>query len=187
MRHQPRLRTERLCLRPFALTDAPVVRELAGQREIASTTLNVPHPYEAGMAEEWISTHQTSFERGELVNFAVTLREGGTLVGAIGLVITQRYNRAEMGYWIGKPYWGRGYCSEAAMALVKYGFGELELNRIFAHHFTRNPASGRVMQKIGMRHEGHLRQHVRKWDVYEDEELYGILRADFDGEVSRLA
>jgi ribosomal-protein-alanine N-acetyltransferase len=55
----------------------------------------------------------------------------------------------------------------------------LELNRIFAHHFTRNPASGRVMQKLGMKHEGCLRQHFEKWDAFEDMEIYGILKSEW--------
>ena len=84
--------------------------------------------------------------------------------------------RAELGYWIGKPYWGQGYCTEAARATLDFGFEQLGLNRIFAHHFARNPASGRVMQKIGMTREGRLRQHVKKWDAFEDLELYGILK-----------
>lgn len=94
--------------------------------------------------------------------------------------LNRNHQRAEMGYWIGKPCWNRGYCSEAAEALLKYGFETLGLNRIFAHHMSSNPASGKVMQKIGMKREGFLRQHVRKWDVYEDLELYAILRSEYE-------
>jgi RimJ/RimL family protein N-acetyltransferase len=161
------------------LDDAPMVQKLAGDRDIASTTLNIPHPYEDGMAEEWIGTHQEKFEKGELVNFAVVLRGDNQLVGAMGLVINKRHECAELGYWVGKPYWNKGYCTEAAQAVLEYGFNELNLNRIFAHHVKRNQASGRVMQKIGMMHEGCLRQHVKKWDVFEDLEAYAILRSEF--------
>ena len=83
-----------------------------------------------------------------------------------------------MGYWIGVPYWNKGYCSEAAKALIGYGFDELGLNRVFAEHMVRNPASGRVMEKAGMTYEGTLRQHVKKWDRYEDLKVYGILRTE---------
>ena len=178
MKERPSLETARLLLRPFALTDAAAVRHLAGDPEIAATTLNVPHPYEDGMAEKWIATHQERFEKGELVNFAITLRADEILVGAIGLHLTPPHGRAELGYWIGKPFWGQGYCTEAAEAVVRYGFEVTGLNRIEAHHFTRNPASGRVLQKLGMRHEGRLRQHVKKWDAFEDVELYAILEND---------
>jgi [ribosomal protein S5]-alanine N-acetyltransferase len=84
-----------------------------------------------------------------------------------------------MGYWIGKQYWGHGYCTEAAGAVVKYGFDVLRLNRLYAIHFTRNPASGRVMQKISMKHEGHLRQDQKRWGKFEDLEIYGILKSEF--------
>jgi len=128
------------------------------------------------MAEEWISTHQPKFEAGELLSFATVLRISGELVGAIGLRFIPRFERAELGYWIGRPYWKNGYCTEAGRAVLQYGFTVLKLNRIHASHFTRNPASGRVMQKMGMAHEGRARQHAKKWDKFEDLELYGTLR-----------
>jgi [ribosomal protein S5]-alanine N-acetyltransferase len=89
------------------------------------------------------------------------------------------YGRAEMGYWIGRPYWGRGYCTEAARELLRYGFENLGLARIFACHFKENEASGRVMRKLGMTREGDLRHHVIKWGVPQDLVLYGILRSEF--------
>jgi ribosomal-protein-alanine N-acetyltransferase len=190
MKGYPTLRTKRLFLRPFTLLDAKRVQELAGDEAIASTTLNIPHPYEDGMAERWIDTHQVSFENDEMIHFAIELESTGMLIGAIGLVLDLKHARAELGYWIGKPYWGQGYCTEAAEAIVQFGFATLGLNRIHASHLSRNPASGRVMQKIGMVHEGHQRKHVLKWDIYEDLELYGLLkteyakRAGFDSSVS---
>ena len=147
---------------------------------VADTTLNIPYPYEDGMAEAWIATHQPKFEAGELANFAVVLRDSGELVGAIGMGIERRFDRAELGYWIGKPYWGQGYCTEAGQAMVAFGFTDLALNRIHACHLARNPASGRVMQKLGMSREGLCRQHVKKWDRSEDLVLYGILKSDWD-------
>jgi RimJ/RimL family protein N-acetyltransferase len=143
---------------------------------VADTTLKIPHPYEDGLAEKWIANQREWFERHQQVVFAVTLRRGGTLLGATGLQLDLADLRAELGYWIGRPYWGHGYCTEAARATLDFGFEQLGLNRIFAHHFARNPASGRVMQKIGMTREGCLRQHVKKWDAFEDLELYGILK-----------
>lgn len=83
------------------------------------------------------------------------------------------------GYW-GKPYWNQGYCSEAGKAVLQYAFAELGLLRIHASHIGRNPASGRVMRKLGMQHEGSRRQHVRKGDECEDLEVYGILRNDME-------
>ena len=118
-------------------------------------------------------------ERGEQAVFAVTLRSEKTLIGSVGLKIHREDRRAELGYWIGRPYWNQGYCTEAARAALEFGFRQLGLNRLFAHHFARNPASGRVLQKIGMTREGRLPQHVRKWDAFEDLELYGVLKGQW--------
>ena len=178
MRELPRIKTKRLLLRPFALADAKEVQRLAGDRDIASTTAAIPHPYDDGVAEQWIAMHQQRFEEGTWLNLAITHDPDDTLVGALGLRLEPEHDRAEIGYWIGKPYWGQGYATEAARALVEYGFERLGLHRIYAYHFTRNPASGKVLQKIGMRHEGHRRQHDKKWGRYEDEELYGMLKDD---------
>lgn len=189
MTKQPELTTERLLLRPFTLADAPAIQQLAGDRDIASVTLNIPHPYEDGMAETWIGTHRKEFEEGKSATFAITLitpREDETLIrdliGAVGLTIKREHERAELGYWIGKPYWGNGYCTEAARAILGYGFNARGLNRIHATHLTRNPASGRVMEKIGMMYEGCLRQHVRKWDVFEDLKQYAILKTEYEAQ-----
>ena len=176
---QPALQTARLVLRPFTLADAPAVRRLAGERDVAATTLNIPHPYEEGVAEDWIRTHAPRFESGELATFAITERGTGELLGAIGLAITPQHERAEMGYWIGKSYWGRGYATEAAAAMLAYAFDVLGLNRVHATHLTRNPASGRVMHKVGMTYEGRSREHLKKWGVFEDVERYGILRSEY--------
>jgi [ribosomal protein S5]-alanine N-acetyltransferase len=175
---QPTLDTERLILRPFELADAERVQQLAGDFEVADTTLNIPHPYREGMAEAWILTHKPMFRAGVLANYAVTFRSG-ELIGAVGLRIDPRHNNAELGYWIGRAHWGNGYCTEAARGVLVYAFYVLELNRVHASHLARNPASGRVMQKLGMRHEGCLRRHVCKWEKYEDLEKYGILANEF--------
>ena len=176
----PTLVIDRLIPRPFVLGDAADVQQLAGAIEVASTTLNIPHPYPDGLAEAWIESQQGAHERGEGATCAITLRESGALVGAISLGITAAHERAELGYWIGVPYWNQGYCTEAARAVVRYGFRVLGLRRISAYHFARNPASGRVMQKIGMTHEGTLRQHIKKWGAFEDLICYGLTRDAYE-------
>jgi RimJ/RimL family protein N-acetyltransferase len=175
----PTLQTERLLLRPFSIADAPRVQLLAGEREVASTTLRIPHPYGDGLAESWIAMHPQLLADGKALPLAIVLRASNELIGAIGLEIDADHERAELGYWIGKPYWGQGYCTEAARAIVPYAFQELGLNRIVAHYFARNPASGRVMEKLGMRREGVLRQDIKKWGKFEDRMVYGLLREDF--------
>ena len=173
----PTLRTQRLVLRPFSPSDAPAVQRLAGDREVASTTLTIPHPYEDGMAEAWIEGRASAWAEKKALTLAVTTEADG-LVGAMGLHLELEHLRAELGYWIGVPFWNRGYATEAAEAVMKFGFEELGLNRIEAEHFTRNPASGRVMEKLGMTPEGVRRQHVLKDDELEDLVLYAILGSD---------
>ena len=175
----PVLETARLRLRPFVPEDAPVVRRLAGAREIADTTREIPHPYPAGAAEAWIATHALLHEEDRALTLAVEER-GGRLVGAIGLRLHGQDGNAELGYWIAVEEWGRGYGTEAARAVVDFGFGVLGLHRIWATHFARNPASGRVMEKIGMSQEGTLRGHVRKWGRYEDLVVRAMLRSEWE-------
>lgn len=178
----PVLVTPRLTLRPFAPADAAEVQRLAGDRAVADATLNIPHPYPDGIAEAWISRHAELFASGdELVLGVVLGRAPGpaTLIGAIGLRFAVPHARAELGYWIGVPYWNQGYATEAARAIVAHGFDTIGLHRLVAQHMSRNPASGRVMQKIGLRHEGRLRGHIRRWDAFEDVEVYGLLRDDW--------
>ena len=161
-------------------SDGPAVQALAGDKAIADTTLNIPHPYEDGMAEAWIGSHAERFQKGEGVDYAVTLREDRSLIGAVGLSRDDRSNRAELGYWIARPFWKRGFATEAARAVVAYGFGVMALHRMTSHHMARNPASGRVMQKLGMQREGVCREHIRKGERYEDVVLYGILRREWN-------
>lgn len=185
MRTAPPLLTERLVLRSLTLEDAADVQRLAGDRDIALMTVAIPHPYEDGMAEEWIRASSERFKKDEALNFAITLKADKKLIGAIGLELEPEHERGELGYWIGKPYWNLGYATEAASAVVAYSFQVLKLNRIYAYHFTRNPASGRVLEKVGMRYEGCRRQHTKKWETFEDSIGYGILKVDFDPKVAK--
>jgi ribosomal-protein-alanine N-acetyltransferase len=185
MNQRPTLTTERLILRPHTLEDAPEIKRLIGERDVAKTLLVVPHPYEDGMAEDWISKQRERFDKGESVNFAIIHRQQGFFIGGIGLSSIDRESEiAEIGYWVGKPYWGKGYGTEAARAVLKYAFEVLKLNRIFSKHFGNNLASGRIMQKIGMKHEGCQRQQFKKWGTFVDWELYGILRSEYEAGLS---
>ena len=178
MTRQPTLETERLLLRPFTPADADAVHEIVSDREIAYNTAHIPHPYPEGMAAEWVDRVTARWATGESAVFAATLRGDGRLIAAVGLEIEPPHNRAELGYWVARPFWNSGYCTEAARAVVQFAFDDVSLHRVSAHHYSRNPASGKVMQKIGMRHEGRLRQHVLKWGVFEDIDMYGIINGE---------
>jgi RimJ/RimL family protein N-acetyltransferase len=172
------IRTARLRLRPIAIEDAATVQRLAGRREVAAMTRSIPHPLSLTQAEEWVRTKQAEIAEGKAEVFAVVLESTGELIGAIGLHVDAEHRSAELGFWIGVDWWNQGYATEAASAVVRHGFQVLGLNRIHAHHMTRNPASGRVLEKAGMRREGLLRQAIRKWDNFEDVVVYAALRED---------
>jgi ribosomal-protein-alanine N-acetyltransferase len=172
---QPTLDTARLHLRPFTLADAPDVQRYVSDRDIAAMTLSIPHPYPDGGAEKWIATHAAKYADGTRASFAIVERDSGALAGAIGLHVEPAHGRAELGYWIAKPCWGRGYATEAGRAMLRFGFEELGLNKIHAAVFLMNPASDRVIRKIGMQWEGRLREHDLKWGVYEDIDVYAML------------
>lgn len=177
----PILETERLILRPLGLGDAPAVSQLAGHREIAHTTISIPHPYSVEQAQQWIAAHSSPEALLKQVTFGITTRGDGQLIGAVGLrEINAEHSQAELGFWLGVEWWGKGYATEAARAVLRYGFLHRNLNRIYAHHMVRNSASGRVLAKIGMQHEGILRQRVRKWGVFEDVVVLAILRDDWE-------
>jgi [ribosomal protein S5]-alanine N-acetyltransferase len=172
------LQTERLKLRNFALADVPGLVALAGARVVAATTLRIPHPYSESDARDFVSSAHEDQARGTGLQLAIVLHDSDALCGGVGLRIESEHRRAELGYWIGVPYWGKGYATEAASAMVKYGFETLKLHRIFASYVTHNPASGRILRKIGMRHEGCHRAHILKWGEFLDLEMYGMLASD---------
>jgi RimJ/RimL family protein N-acetyltransferase len=175
MRVDVTLETARLRIRSYREADIAELLPLIGAREVAATTGRIPHPYTVEDARQFLAKIDTDRE----ISLAITLRDNGRLIGGIGLRLVEQHQQAELGYWLGVPYWGKGYGSEAAREMLRYGFEQLNLHRIFATHFKQNSASGRILTKIGMRHEGCQRGHFRKWDQFVDLELYGILQDEW--------
>jgi len=171
----PTIETPRLQLRPYQQSDLADLVPLIGAREVAQMTLRIPHPYTEKDAREFLA----NIESDDEVRLSIRLRSDGRLIGGVGLRLAEQHQNAELGYWLGVPYWGNGYATEAARAMLDYGFEELGLHRIHASHFAHNPASGRILRKLGMRYEGCQLEHFRKWDRFVDSELYGILRRDW--------
>jgi [ribosomal protein S5]-alanine N-acetyltransferase len=170
---QPTLTTARLVLRPLDAADAATIERLAGMFEVAGTTVNIPHPYPPGGAVTFIAAQTAAWRDDSGVTWAVT--RDGALIGLIGINSSSRaHGRVEIGYWIAYAEWGRGYATEAARAVVDFAFAD-GFHRVQATHLVRNPASGRVMQKLGMQYEGRLRAFYRRFDRWEDVEMYAIL------------
>ena len=148
---QPELTTERLLLRAFTLNDAPRVQAIVADKRIAEMTANIPYPYPENAAADWISTHEQRWLYRENVSYAVVLKLSDTIIGAISLLFKEN-NEAELGYWLGVNYWGKGYATEMVKAISRFGFNTLSVTKITAKVLSRNPASGNVLLKSGLTH-----------------------------------
>jgi RimJ/RimL family protein N-acetyltransferase len=144
-------RTERLLLRPGWREDAPALCQAIGDARIVRNLAKAPWPYRLEHAEAFLAREYRPHEPSSLI----FLRGDGTpmLVGCIGFGRTPDHE-LEFGYWIGRPYWGQGIATEAGRAVLAYARDSLRLPRLVAGHFTDNPASGRVLQKLGFRPTG---------------------------------
>jgi ribosomal-protein-alanine N-acetyltransferase len=176
-----RIDTARLGLRRFSPADAQEVQRLAGEREIAESTL-LPHPYADGMAESWLAEQAAELADGTAVNLAIERTCDATLIGSIGLEIDLEPRRARLGCWSGRPYWGRGYCTEAARAVIAYGFDVLKLERVWAARFGWNAASARVLDKSGFAQEGCRREYVAARGRKEIVVTHGLLRWEWEAQ-----
>jgi [ribosomal protein S5]-alanine N-acetyltransferase len=171
----PFLETKRLILRQFLPLEAGVVRDLAGAYEISHDCQNIPHPYHISLAEMWIACHAQWHKEGEQTVFAITRRTDGWIIGAIGLVYDRPHHKAELGYWIGVPFWSCGYATEAIAGVLLYAFEWQMMQKVSARCFRNNLASARVLEKNGMQREGLLRRDLYREGVYEDVIVSSIL------------
>ncbi len=179
---QPILTTERLLLRPFCPEDAPALALVANDFGVADTTVAVKHPFDLTAAYEWMAPLKDAYETGIRTTWAVTLNQeySGLLMGMVSLSTEEAdQGVAELGYWLGSPYWRQGFATEAARAAVTYAFENLGLIRLQAYHFTRNPASGSVLLKLGFKELCQRPQAVRKGNTLEDIVIYDYLIGDY--------
>jgi RimJ/RimL family protein N-acetyltransferase len=150
----PVLETERLTLRAPRHEDVKAIALLVNDRRIAENTARIPHPYGVDDAREFV--HAVNRDNGE-VAFVITLAD--TLIGGCG--IDPREGGLEIGYWLGVPYWGRGYATETVRAVIDYAFGELEYDTLAAGARVSNPASRRVLEKCGFQWAGVRLSRIR--------------------------
>ena len=167
--------TKRLQLRQFKLSDAECVCRLCNNFNVYRSTLSLPFPYPIESALNWIPTHIEKFDNDETYEFAITDKDTGVLYGAIALFNNKMHRNGEVGYWIGEEYWGNGYAPEALGALIDFAFSHKNFHKVCGRHFESNPASGRVMQKVGMEYEGKQKDQIFKENTFETLVLYGII------------
>lgn len=163
-----KIETTRMILKPFDLRDK---RELAlklNDPKISEMTANIPYPYTEIDAEKFIleSTEKWNAKKGYI--FKLEEKSNQSLIGCVGAHLFKKDNNAMIGYWIAQDSWGKGYCSEAVQKVVDFCRNDLKLKRIFANYKSINPASGRVLEKVGMSPEGVLKSHVKYGGGYCD-------------------
>lgn len=175
----PVLKSERLTLRPFKLSDAQLVTEMASDYDLYRTTLNLPHPYTLSDAEVWIASHEKHLHENGFYTWAIEVTDTGTLVGclSLGQNLTQHY--AEVGYWIGKEHWNKGYGTESTKLAIDFGFKAISVNKVIGRYFAVNPASGKIMAKSGMTFEGILKDSIYKDGTFHDIGFFGQLRSEW--------
>lgn len=165
-------------LREFRDEDLPSLVRHANDPEVARTLEDrFPHPYTEGDGEKWLALVA---EQKPLTHFAIA--NASEVIGGIGLQPREDVYRCtgELGYWLGRRFWGRGIATRAVRAMTAWGFRHLRLTRIQARVFETNPASARVLQKAGFTCEGRLRQSVIKQGRVMDQHVYAILRSEFE-------
>lgn len=173
-----KLESRRLIIEPFTWNDAYRITELANNKELASI-LGLPHPYEMKIAQEWILAHPQLISEGTEFPLRIILKESHEIIGTITLRVDKANNKGELGYWIGKTFWGNGFATEAVTQMISFGFIELGLNRIWASAISRNEYSKKVLEKVGLQKEGTLKQHRLLGNTYEDVDVYGLIKAEY--------
>ncbi|MCP4329175.1 MAG: GNAT family N-acetyltransferase [Alphaproteobacteria bacterium] len=163
------LTSARLCLRRPVGGDAETIASLAGDPEVSRFTARIPHPYTVGDAEAFLVTADDGWNDGRERIFLITLREQGTALGMIGLILGDEAGCAEIGFFLSREYWGRGFIVEAVGAVLRYGFENLALDRIRASVVPENSRSLRALEKAGLVFVGREMEEApargRCWEV----------------------
>ncbi|KAB0563804.1 GNAT family N-acetyltransferase [Pseudomonas sp. R11F] len=176
----PHLSTPRLLLRALEPDQAEILSTLANGPKIADNTANIPVPYTLETAQLFIAGSAEKYRAGELLSLGMHVQATGELIGIVSLRINSRHHYGHLGGWVAAHCRNQGYAAEAASAVTDFGFVELGLQRVGSQCFGRNQESARVMEKIGLRYEGCLRQAFLKNGVYEDLLGFATVRDDWE-------
>jgi len=171
--------TPRLRLRLMREDDFPNLLRYVNHEAVFANILNFPEPYLESDAQNRLEFVTQGFQRGERYVFAMASREDDGFIGEIGIHLDKNHHRAEMGFWLGEPYWNRGLMREAVAAVLKFGFEEAKLHKIIATHYLSNPASGKVLLSNGMVKEAEMKDHYFHQGEYRSIAQYRMLRDEF--------
>ena len=165
-------------LTEFRRTDQDDLIEFLNDLELYDRTLRIPYPYTAADAERWFAlVKKLTKQNGQSVNWAIR-NEDERLIGGVGLEGPglDRSHRAEIGYWLAKPFWGQGIMTAVVKTVCRYAFENLGLGKITAHVFSFNDTSARVLEQCGFEQEGYLRKHYLKDGKFIDARVYGLVK-----------
>jgi ribosomal-protein-alanine N-acetyltransferase len=176
---------EEFSLKPFLPHMAQELASIANDERVQATDINFSLPFLPEHALEAIKRYIFEWNQNNCYHFAIfsdklSNERKQELIGCISLRVHTSHLMADLGYWLGYNYWNKGICTKVASEMVKFAFIEFNAQKIYAQHMGNNPASGRVMQKIGMQQEGYLREHWLKDGVRQDLVTYGMLRHELD-------
>ncbi len=167
--------TENLVLNQITENDIQDIVNSLNNPVFSQNSTNIPYPYDEDCAKFWLELIRKGQEENTGQTFAIRTKTDLKMIGAIGLELDLDHDKAELGYWLDKNFWNKGFATEASKKIIDYGFNTLKLKRIFATHFDFNTASGKVMLKSGMQQEGVLYAHTKNNDRYENHILYAII------------
>lgn len=161
------IKSKKFILRPYRKGDEEAVARHAHDKEIAANTA-VPYPYTLKDAKEWVKINLTKYNKPDSDHRVFAIEIDGEACGTVSLCKIVKEHKAELGYWLGRKYWGQGVMIEVVKLITKYGFKELKLRRIYAHVYLFNPASKKVLEKAGYETEGILKKEAKKGGKYID-------------------
>ncbi len=167
---------QNIFIRKLISSDSKDINRHINDKEIAKWTLRIPHPYKEIDALRFIKESKYNLKKKTAYAFGIVLQKTDTVIGIIDLhSVCWESKNAEIGYWIGREYWGKGIATEAVKLVLTYGFEKLKLKRIYAKVFSGNKASLKVLQKNGFKKEGILRKSRFKNNKWIDEVIFSKL------------
>ena len=179
------LTTERLILRPPVAEDAAAIHRLVNDWEVVRMLSRLPFPYPRKLTDEWIASTAVQRDRGQAHHLAITGKEDGRemVIGCVGLRLDLKPRTGNLGYWVGRRFWGHGVAGEAAARVVRWALANLPIDRVEAHVSIDNPASASVLRRIGFRQTGEATQHFLARGGEEPVHVFEAIRDDIFGSV----
>jgi [ribosomal protein S5]-alanine N-acetyltransferase len=170
------IKTKRLVLRPLQKKDALLMAKYANDKTVYRNTLRIPYPYNLKLANQWINKNLNNYKKRKPRYYTFAIDFAGDFAGVLGIDSIAHGHKAELGYWLGRPYWRKGIMTEAAKAATDYAFKKYKLKRVYAWTFSWNEASKNVLKKAGFKFEGIARKNVKKKAKYLDDHLFAKVK-----------